>query len=83
MWKKRTPQIATSSFVHCAFAKPCMVLNKMLQLELCASFALGFIIFKWWFSMDGGQAKFTENLRVSPFNREIFIIQIYLDGQYL
>ncbi len=33
--------------------------------------------------MDGGQAKFTENLRVSPFNREIFIIQIYLDGQYL
>jgi hypothetical protein len=35
-----------------------------------------------WLSMDVGQAKFTENLCASPFNRETFI-QIYLDGQYL
>ncbi len=32
--------------------------------------------------MDVGQAKFTENLRSSPFNRDP-LIQIYQDGQYL
>ncbi len=54
-----------------------MVLKFLIanQLTRCAG------NFKW-LSMYGVQAKFTENLRASPFSRDTFI-QIYLDGQYL
>jgi hypothetical protein len=71
----------SSIFVHCALANPCLMLNKTgtevpngqsMKTETLGNFK--------WLSIDGGggQAKLTENLRASPFNRETFI-QIYLD----
>ncbi len=66
------------------------------QLELCAPLAIRFLIgnycMRWCcsskgLSQDGAQAKFAENLRGSPVNKDLsnetICSQIHLTGQYI